>query len=181
MHRSLQGVLTTIVLMVSLALPAIATAGDHGVGVAFAGGTLNQCDPCGGSIDFTGVALFGKIGFTPSWGLLITYRDMEDDENLLFGEQDSYTQLAAQVVYMWLPRQVFRPHVKFGLARTEFEAEVPGFPTLSDDDVAPAFGGGFEVGSPTVAFFFDYDFTFVDIFDDDFDVGNLNLGIIVKF
>lgn len=159
--------------------PAAAAEGRHGLGGALVSGVLD-CDSCVDTFEFGGFALFGKIGLTENWGLLITYRDMEDDEDFFLLE-DTYTQLAVQGVYMWRPARQFRPHVKFGLERTDFEKEVPGSGTVSDDGTALAVGGGFEAGSQRVAFFLDYDFTVVELFDEDYDIANLDLGIIFKF
>jgi hypothetical protein len=106
---------------------------------------------------------------------------MEDDENFLFDETDSYTQIGVQAVYMWRPSKTFRPHVKFGLERTDFEAEIGGLTVAADDGVGLAVGGGFEAGSQRVAFFLDYDFTAVELFDEDFETANFDLGIIFKF
>jgi len=169
-----------MILTFFLFSPAVAAENKHGLGAALVSGVVD-CDSCVDSIEFSGFALFGKIGFTENWGLLITYRDMEDDEDLFLNEEDTYTQFAVQGVYMWRPAKRFRPHVKFGLERTDFEAKVPGFVTLSDDGTALAVGGGFEAGSQRVAFFLDYDFTIVELFDEDFDIANLDLGIIFKF
>lgn len=170
-------------VLVVLALVPFVSAGaaekQSGFGGALVAGTLD-CESCSDTFEFSGFSLFGKIGFNKNWGLLITYRDAEDDEDFLFNETDSYTQLAVQAVYMWRPSKMFRPHVKFGFESTDFEAEAPGFPTVSDDGTALAVGGGFEAGSQSVAFFLDYDFTTVELFDEDFDIDNLSLGIIFK-
>jgi hypothetical protein len=171
---------TIFIAMMLAALPAAAVESRNGVGGALVSGTLD-CDSCIDELDFEGFAVFGKIGFTDHWGLLLKYRDMEDDEVLFLGEEDSYTQLAVQAVYMWRPRKAFRPHVKFGLERTDFEAEIPGVVRDSDDGVALGFGGGFEAGSQRVAFILDYDFTQVELFDEDFDLANFDLGVIFKF
>lgn len=82
---------------------------------------------------------------------------------------------------MWRPGMGVRPHLKFGLARTDYEAKLPGFPKLSDDGTGISIGGGLEAGSQRVAFFGDCDFTSVSLFDEDFSIGNLTLGIIFKF
>jgi hypothetical protein len=161
-------------------LPAAAADNRHGIGLAVVSGAAD-CDSCNDAIEFTGYSLFGKIGFTDNWGLMITYRDMEDNEDLFLSEEDTYTQVAVQAVYMWRPTKVMRPHVKFGVERTDLEGKIPGFATVSDDDTTLAVGGGFEAGSQKVAFLLDYDFTLADIFDEDFAFANLNLGIIFKF
>lgn len=162
-----------------LALPVPAVAADHGLGVAIVDATTD----CEGCFDraHAGLALFGKIGFTPNWGLLVTWRVTEDDEELPLGEEESASQLAAQALTMWRADKAFRPHIKFGLEYTDMEVEIPGLTSRSDGELAPSFGGGFEAGSPTFAFFLDYDLTFVDLFGEDFDIDSLNLGIILKF
>jgi hypothetical protein len=169
-----------VLLAIFLSLPAAAAENRSSFGGALVFGTLD-CDSCVDELDFVGFSLFGKIGITDNWGLLLKYRDMEDDEEFFLGEEDTYTQFAVQGVYMWRAREVFRPHVKFGLERTDFEAEIPGLLKESDDGVALAVGGGFEAGTPRVAFILDYDFTRVELFDEDFDLANLDLGIIFKF
>jgi outer membrane protein with beta-barrel domain len=175
--------MTLPVLVVSaliLAAPAFGAEPKNGIGFGLTGGTVDS-DVLSDSLNFTGYMLFAKLGITDHWGLAISYRDMKDDENLAFGEEDSYTQGALHAVYMWRPGKMVRPHVKFGIERTRFEAKEPPFPTLSDDDVAGSVGGGLEVGSPTLAFFGDYDLTRARLFDEDFDFGNLTAGIIFKF
>jgi len=178
MRRMTLPVLVTLTLI--LAVPAFGAEPKSGIGFGLTGGVVDS-DSLSDSLSFSGFALFGKIGFTDHWGLAVTYRDMKDDENLAFGEDDSYKQTSVHAVYMWRPGKIVRPHVKFGIERTEFEAKLPPFPTLSDDDVAGSVGGGLEVGTPKVAFFGDYDFTQARLFDEDFDIGNLTLGIIFKF
>jgi hypothetical protein len=161
-------------------LPAAAAENRHGFGLALVSGVAD-CDSCPNSIEFTGFALFAKIGFTDNWGLQISYRDMEDNEDLLLDEEDTYTQFGVQAVYMWRPAKTVRPHIKFGLENTDFEGEIPGVLTYTVDDTALAVGGGFEAGSQRVAFLLDYDFTMIEILDEDFGFGNLNLGITFKF
>jgi hypothetical protein len=174
------GIPIGIVLALFLCAPAGAAVSRHGVGGALVGGALD-CDSCFDAIGFAGFAVFGKIGLTDNWGLLITYRDMEDDENLLLGEKDTYQQIGVQALHMWRPRKLFRPHVKFGIERTDFEAEIGGVTVAADDGAGLAVGGGFEAGTQRVAFFLDYDFTVVELFDEDFEIANLDLGIIFKF
>ena len=152
----------------------------HGVGFGIDSATLDS-DTLPVPLDFTGFTLFGKIGFTDNWGLLISLRDMEDDELLLGGEEDSYTQIGVHAVYMWRPNRLVRPHVKFGIARTDFDAKIPGNPTLSDDGAGISIGGGLEAGTQKVAFFGDVDATVVSLFNEDFAIGDMTLGIIFKF
>lgn len=151
----------------------------HGIGLGLDSATLDT-DSLPEAIEFTGFTLFGKIGFTDNWGMFISYRDMEDDEDLLFGEEDSYTQIGVHAVYMWRPDKRVRPHVKFGLARTDFEAEAFGL-TLSDDGVGISVGGGLEAGSQRVAFFGDLDVNVVSLFGEDFTFSDVTLGVIFKF
>ena len=169
-----------IVLALIFAAPVFGAESNSGVGFGLTGGVVDS-DVLSDSLNFTGYMLFAKLGFTDHWGLAVSYRDMKDDENLAFGEEDSYTQTAVHAVYMWRPGKIVRPHVKFGIERTEFEAKEPPFPTLKDDDVAGSVGGGLEVGTPQIAFFGDYDLTRARLFDEDFDIGNLTAGIIFKF
>ena len=56
------------------------------------------------------------------WGLQISYRDMEDDEdNLLPGEEGEFTQIGAHAVVIWRHGKVVRPLVKFGLVQTDID------------------------------------------------------------
>jgi hypothetical protein len=186
---SRRSVSISIVLTFFLFLPAVAADHNSGLGAALAGGVAN-CDNCFDATVFSGFALFGKIGITRNWGVLVTYRDMEqrDDDlfSLFFNEKDTYTQLAVQGVYMWRASKTVRPHIKFGLERTDIEREIPGSPTVSDDGTGWSGGGGFEAGSQRVAFFLDYDITRVKLdlgafSNGDYAFANLNAGIIFKF
>lgn len=179
---------TSMLLAFFLFLPAVAAEHNSGLGAALAGGAAD-CDSCFDATAFSGFALFGKIGITRNWGVLITYRDMEQEDDdlfsLFFNEKDTYTQLAVQGVYMWRPSKTVRPHVKFGLERTDIEREIPGAPKVSADGTGWSVGGGFEAGSQRVAFFLDYDITGVKLDfgafnDEDFAFANLNAGIIFK-
>jgi len=136
-------------------------------------------------IEFTGFSLFYKQGFTDRWGLLATYRDLEDDEGLLSGESYAYTQFAVHGVYMWRVGKRVRPHVKFGLAYTDFEFKIPGLFSGSDDGTDMSIGGGLEAGSEKVAFFGDFDYSEPTIdFPDaspDLEIANLTIGVIFKY
>lgn len=79
------------------------------------------------------------------------------------------------------PSSRVRPHVKFGIARTDFDAELPGNPTLSDDGVGVSVGGGLEAGNQEAAFFGDADVQVVSLFQEDFTICDVTLGIIFKF
>ena len=168
-----------ILTLLSLA-PAGAAESKHGVGIAGVSGIFD-CEFCFGPYNFVGFSLFGKIGFDSHWGLLITYRDMDDEEFVIFGDEDSYTQWGVQAAYMWRPSKPFRPYVKFGLERTDYTSEDSILVTVSDDGTSLAVGGGFEAGSQRVAFVLDYDFTVVELFGRDSDIGNAGAGIIFKF
>jgi hypothetical protein len=133
--------------------------------------------------DHTGYSVFGKIGLTDHWGIFLFYRDMEDDEDF-FGLEQTYNQLGVHAVYMWRPDNKVRPHVGFGLVRTDFEADFFGLGVLSDDGIGPSVSGGLEIGSQKVAFYAEYQITVVDL--DNFDpdstiIDDLVLGIVFKF
>ena len=155
------------------------------MGFGINGGTVDSDLPLAEEVDFDGYTLFYKFGFTDTWGLLVSYRDMEDDEDLFLGEEDEYTQFAVHAVYMWRHGNRVRPHVKFGLAYTDFEARIPGFFSDADNDVTLSFGGGLEVGSEKFAFFGDFDYTEPEItlvgVSADLEITNVTLGIIFKF
>lgn len=178
--RSVVSVLLVALSYLSVSGWSFGAEHKHGVGFGIDSATLDT-DTLPEALEFTGFTLFGKIGFTDNWGLLISLRDMEDDELLLGGEEDSYTQIGVHASYMWRPDKRVRPHVKFGIARTDFDAELPGNPTLSDDGVGISVGGGLEAGSPRVAFFGDADLQVVSLFDEDFAIFDVTLGIIFKF
>ena len=97
MRRMTLPVLVTLTLI--LAVPAFGAEPKSGIGFGLTGGVVDS-DSLSDSLSFSGFALFGKIGFTDHWGLVVSYRDMKDDENLAFGEEDSYKQTSVQAVYM---------------------------------------------------------------------------------
>jgi hypothetical protein len=177
-------VLSLLLFLFCASLPALAADDRSGAGLGFTSGIVDM-EFLPAELDFVGYTLFWKFGFTDTWGLLVSYRDMEDDEILIFSEEDDYTQFAVHAVYMWRHGKRVRPHVKFGLARTDFDARSPFFPSVSDDDVTISFGGGLEAGSDKIAFFADYDFTQPELelfgFSQDTDVFGLTLGIIFKY
>lgn len=172
--------LLILALTLTLATLAFGQTKRHGVGITYDLANLDS-DDLPDAISFDGFTIFFKIGFTDNWGLFLDYRDMNDDEDLAFGEEDSYTEYSADAVYMWRPAKKVRPHVKFGLAYVDAEGEIPGFVSLSDNNIGLSFGGGFEAGSPRVAFFLDYEAVFVELFDADTFIGDLGLGIVFKF
>jgi len=159
---------------------AHAAESKHMVGVGLETAFLDV-DGLPDALEFNGFSVFGKWGITKNWGILISYRDMEDNEDLLFGEKDSYNQIGVYGVYMWRADKKVRPHIKFGASRVDLDVEVPGFPTTSDDDTAFSIGGGMEAGSQRVAFFADYDFCTVSLLGADSDIGDLTLGVAFKF
>lgn len=173
--------LAVLVALVFLAVSGWSFGAEHrhGIGFGIDSATLDN-DTLPEALEFTGFTLFGKFGFTDNWGLLISLRDMEDDELLIGGEEDSYTQIGVHAVYMWRPSSRVRPHVKFGIARTDFDAELPGNP-LSDDGAGISVGGGLEAGTQKVAFFGDADVQAVSLFNEDFTITDVTLGIIFKF
>ncbi len=169
-----------LALLLLVAAPASALDNRSGAGIALNQGILDA-DTLPEELEFVGYTLFWKAGITDQWGVLLSYRDMEDDEDLLFGEEDEYQQFSVHAMIMWRHGKRVRPHVKFGLARTDFEATIPFLGSSSDDDVTLSIGGGLEAGTPRIAFFADYDYTQPDLFGEDFDIWNLSLGIIFKY
>lgn len=173
-------VLLAAIAWLAGSVAAYAAENKHMVGVGLETAIVDV-DGLPDTLDFDGFSVFGKWGITNNWGILISYRDMEDAEDLLLGETDSYTQIGLYGVYMWRPDKVVRPHIKFGVTMVDLEVEAPGFPTTTDDDTAFAFGGGLEAGSPKVAFFGDYDFTTVSLLGSDTNIGDLTLGVVFRF
>ena len=175
--------LIATILVLFLSIPGFGADRRSGAGLGLTRGTAESDIAFGEELDFEGYTVFYKHGVTDTWGVLVSYRDMEDDEDLAFGEKDEYTQLAVHAVYMWRAGKKVRPHVKFGLVNTDFEATVFGF-SLSDDDVTVSVGGGFEAGSEKVAFFADLDYTEPEVeilVTQEFEIANLTLGVIFKF
>ncbi len=178
---------TIFVLAILLAVAAPATAADYrsGAGFAFTSGIVDADFLLPEELAFVGYTIFWKVGITERWGVLVSYRDMEDDEFLLFAEEDEYTQIAVHAMAMWRHGKQVRPHVKFGLARTELEATIPFTLNTKDDDTTLSIGGGLEAGSERIAFFADYDFTEPELnlvgIPDDYSIWNLSLGMIFKY
>jgi len=163
-----------VILVMALSGSILAAERKHGVGIGL---VASNVEP--ESADFTGFTLFGKIGITENWGILVSYRNME--EFLIFGgEEDEYTEIGVHGAYMWRPDNKVRPHVKFGFVRTEFEISVPGL-SVDDDGTGFSVGGGLEAGSEKIAFFGDLDVAVVELFDVDFDFVSVTLGVIFKF
>lgn len=173
-----------LVTIFLFANPAFAADNRSGAGFGLNSGMVDA-DSFPNELDFVGYTVYYKQGFTDAWGLLISYKDMEDDEDLFLGEEDEYTQFGIHVVYMWRAGKTVRPHVKFGIANTDFEARIPGWGSESDDDTTISFGGGLEAGSEEIAFFADFDYSEPEItllsVSEDLEIGNLTVGIIFKF
>ena len=174
-----------LAILFAIAAPAMAADNRSGAGFAFTRGIVDSDDVLLEELGFVGYTVFWKFGFTDRWGLLVSYRDMEDDEFLFFFEEDAYTQFAVHAMVMWRHGKRVRPHVKFGLARTELEATGPFIPSTKDDDTTLSIGGGLEAGSEKIAFFADYDYTQPEMnligVSADYDIWNLSLGMIFKY
>lgn len=184
-------------LAATLALPAVAETPRFGFGLGVASGSIDNgtypdnchdyfCTP--ETDEFSGFSLFGRVGLTRHWGLLLSYRDLEESgglrEDEIFGRDDSYSNLGLFATYTWRPQKKIRPHLKFGLARIDYEASGFGFED-SDDDVTVSLGGGVEIGPQKFAFFADLDVTEINLdmesFEDDrLSIGDLTLGIIFR-
>ena len=181
MKGNLWKILGIAIVLVALPNSASMAENRHSVGFGLDVATVDS-DLFFNEEDHVGFSIFGKIGFSDHWGLFLFYRDMEDDEDF-FGLEQTYQQIGAHAVYMWRPNKKVRPHVGFGLVRTDFEADFSGF-VVSDDGVGASVSGGVEVGSQRVAFYAEYQITVVDL--DDFDpdsttIDDLLAGIIFKF
>lgn len=174
---------TAVILfaLLVIAIPAFAKENRSGVGVAYTAGVVSVDFPGVPDLDFVGYTVFWKYGFTDMWGLLVSYRDMQDDENFAPGDEIDYTQIGVHAVVMWRHGKMVRPHVKFGLADTDFEVTEASLGSVSESDTAFSIGGGLEAGSERFAFYADYDFTQADLSGVDFDVAGLNLGIVFKY
>jgi len=147
------------------------------------------CAPA--SDDFSGLIVFGKAELTRRWGVLLSWRKLEESggdahgDLEIFGENDSFQQLGAYATYRWRARRMLRPHVKVGLAYTEFEARTLGGPGESGNDVSLSFGGGLEWGHPAFSLFAELDATDVAIeaggVSDHLNLGDLTIGFIHRF
>lgn len=170
-----------VTFLVATWMPVSGATRLHMVGLGLTGGRVDN-DEFIDEFEFEGVSIFGKIGFTKNWGLMLTIRTMEDDEDFSSGAELEYDQLAVHAVYMWRPEMKVRPHVKGGIAFTDFEgSDFPGAGNFSDDGAGLSIGGGLEAGSEQVAFFGDYDITVVELFDEDTTFANVTLGIVFRF
>ena len=133
--------------------------------------------------DFTGVALIGKVAINPNWGVMFSFRSMEDDEDL--SSSVDYTQVAAQGVYLWNPHQTIRPYVKAGMVFTDLDSGISPQRVTDrredDEGVGISFGLGLEIGSQRYAFFADFDYTDVSLFDVDHDILTATAGVLFKF
>ena len=165
-----------------LSTPALADVNRSGIGAGVTFGAVDS-DASDEGESFTGATVFIKAGFSDAWGLLFSYRRLESEDPVtaIFGENEIYEQLSVHAVRTWRADKVVRPHLKFGLARTEFETENFLSLTASDDGVGASLGGGFEAGTQRVAFLGDVDYSLVELFGEDFLFVNLTAGIIFKF
>ena len=175
-----------LAILLAVSVPASAEDNRSGAGFAFTSGIVDaDFVVLPEELAFVGYTIFWKAGITEQWGMLVSYRDMDDDEFLLLAEEDEYTQFAVHAMVMWRHGKRVRPHVKFGLAYTELEATGPFILDTKDDDTTLSIGGGLEAGSEKIAFFADYDYTQPELnligVNADYDVWNLSLGIIFKY
>ncbi len=155
-----QRLLSAGMLLLSLSLPVPAADADrHGVGLGLANGNIDS-DGSADENDFDGFSVYGRYGSTEHWGLLVSYRGLESDEPFI---DNDYDQFGVHAVYRWRAGRIVRPHVKFGLVRTDFEARLTGGGRLTDNDNSFSFGGGLEVGKTRYAFFADADFADMDL------------------
>ncbi len=162
------------------ATPAFAAVNDDAVGLGFDSSRMTF-NFLAEDIEFSGFTGFVKIGADPRWGIILAYKIVEDNEDLLPGEKLSYDQVGVYGSRLWRTEKVFRPHIKFGLISVKFAIESPGSPFLGETTTGLAFGGGFELGSPRVAFLLDYEYGLVQLFNEDVDLNDLMLGVVFKY
>jgi hypothetical protein len=170
-----------VVALVAITVPTFAKENRSGAGFAYTFGTVAVDIPGVPDADFTGYTIFWKQGFTDRWGLLISYRDMKDDENFAPGDEIKYTQFGVHAVVLWRHGKRVRPYIKFGVAQSDLEVTESSMGTASEDDTALSVGVGLEAGSERVAFYADWDYTQVELSGVDFELDNLALGIIFKY
>ena len=177
----------TVVLLVLLGAgiaPVMGGEKSFGLGAGYVLGSY-ESDSVPVEFDSDGYSIHGSVGLTARWSLLIVFRDMKDDEFLLFNEKDTYTIFGVDAAYTWRVDTKLRPYAKFGLAHADFEAALPSLPTLSDDGIGLSVGGGLEVGSHRFAFFLDLDFVEVELrlgqIEDDLSFADATLGFIYRF
>lgn len=170
-----------LIVLFAVTVPAIAKENRSGAGIGYTAGNLSVDIAGTDDLDFTGYTIFWKQGFNDLWGLLVSYRDMKDDENLPPGDEINYTQWGVHAVVQWRHGKRVRPFVKFGMAKTDLEVTDTSMGTQSEEETAFSFGGGLEAGTERIAFYADYDFTRAELSSIDFDFGDLVLGIIFKY
>lgn len=172
--------LAALILVLGFGTHATADPNDDAVGLGLDQSKLSF-DSLSSDLDFSGFTAFLKIGADPRWGIILAYRSVEDDEDLLPGEEISYTQAGIYGTRVWRPEAGFRPHVKFGFIWMDFTLEATGFPTLGETTTGFAVGGGFELGSQRVALLVDYEYGIVELFNENVNLGDLMLGVVFKY
>jgi hypothetical protein len=178
--------LCPLLLAVFLATPALAEKPNlrHGFSMSLSPGRV-QGDTSG-DVDFMGLALALKAGFTRHWGLQLLGRASVDTQSSSIDEESEFQQIAVSAVYMLRPMKEFRPHIRLGGAWSRIKTDIPGVINTADTEILPMAGGGFEWGSRKTAFFAEVDYVTGEYFQDtsfadDKTIVNVSLGVIFKF
>ena len=178
--------LCPILLALFLVTPALAEKANlrHGFYMSLTPGRVTG--DASGDVDFLGLTLAVKLGFTRHWGLQLLGRASFDMESSPIDEEDQYQQIGASAVYMFRPMKELRPHVRLGAAWSRLRAEIPSVITIADDQFVPMVGAGLEWGSRKTAFFGEIDYSTGEYFQDtiiadDKGIFNVSLGVVFKF
>lgn len=173
----------TVLLLVFLTpVPSSAAVRKHGFGIGWSDARLSSDGEFSGhTMDLDGFTAFGKFGISDRWGILVSYRDLEDKEDPLSNKIGDITQIGVYGVILGRASKRVRPFFKFGLVRTDIDAHIRNF-WIDDEDTFLSIGLGMEVGSQSLAFYADYDVIFFDVGpnEEDFGLGVLTLGLIFK-
>lgn len=178
--------LCPILLALFLVTPALAEKPNlrHGFYMSLTPGQV--AGDASDDVDFLGLTLAVKAGFTRHWGLQLLGRVSFDTESSPIDEEDQFQQIGASAVYMMRPMKRIRPHVRLGFAWSRLRAEIPKVITIADDQFVPMAGAGLEWGSRKTAFFAEVDYSAGEYFQDtiiadDKTLINLSLGVVFKF
>ena len=165
-------------LLVLLAAPAYGGEEKFGLGVGVNYGVTVESDSTASTFeeqgDTSGFTILGRYLFSNRWGLLLSYRVLEEDQE--FDLENKYRQVGFNAVRMWRNDKAVRPYFKFGLTRTERER-----PIASEDGIGLSLGGGVEVGSKKLAFIGELESTGVQLGDETMGIASWTAGALFRF
>jgi hypothetical protein len=137
-------------------------------------------------VDYLGLTLAMKLGFTRHIGLQLLGRASFDQESSDIDADEQFQQVACSGVYMMRSMKRIRPHVRLGFAWSRIRKRIPTVISVADTQIIPMVGAGLEWGSRKTAFFAEIDYAAGDYFQDtiiadDKTFINLSLGAVFKF